>query len=239
MVGVNPRLGVAAQIEAQLRARSRRRVVNLCPIAAMDARALAAMAEKHGHGYMDAPLTGTPAEARRGALMVLVSGDAAYYEALLPLFKCLGERVFHIDTRSGKAQLMYHINGALSATLFAVPCEAFVAGAKAKLTPQVMTRVMDIETGRNAASAYVLPEQIATRGFRHGKCIGEALQELDAVSAEAPRLGVTNSNFEKTRLICRLAAHPGSADDDTTRPVTHYEAWAKAEVRSRDKLRKA
>jgi 3-hydroxyisobutyrate dehydrogenase-like beta-hydroxyacid dehydrogenase len=235
VVGVTPRLSVAAQIEAQLRARSRRRVINLCPIAANDARALAALAEKHGHGYLDAPLTGTLAEARRGALMVLVSGDPAHYETLLPLFKCLGERVFHVDTRPGMAQFMHQINGVLFATLFAVTCEAFVAGAKARLTPQVMTRVMGIETGRNVASAHIMPTQIVTRRFRHGKCIAEALQELDALSAEAARLGVTNWIFEKTRLLYRLAANLGSANDDITRLVTHYEAWAKAEVRSRGK----
>lgn len=91
---------------------------------------------------------------------------------------------------------------------------------------------MGIETGRNAASAHIMPEQIATRRFRHGNRIGEALQELDALSAEAARLGVTTWIFEETRLIYRLAANLGSAHDDITCLVTYYEVWAKTEVRS-------
>ncbi len=223
---------VRARLSAH-RTRSRLLIVNLCPVTTTEARELDALAAKHGHAYVDAPLTGTLADAKRGALMVLVSGRRAHYDTVLPLFKCLGERVFHIDTRPGMAQIMHQINGALFSTLFAVTCEAFVAGAKAKLTPQVMTQVMGIETGRNAASAHILPEQIATRRFRHGKSIAEALHELDALSAEAARLGVTNWIVEKTRLIYRLAAQLGAPEDDLTRLVTHYEAWAKVKVTSR------
>lgn len=236
LVGVAPRQPVSkvlGQWLHALRAKSGMLIVNLCPVTMAEAREMHALAANAGHVYMDAPLTGTLAQARRGKLLVMVSGDLAHDEAVQPLFKSLGDRVFHIDTRPGMAQFMHQINGALFSTLFAVTCEAFVAGAKAGLTPDIMTRVMGIETGRNAASAHILPEQIATRRFRHGKLIAQACRELDALSSEAARLGVATWVFEKVRLLYRLAAQLGSPGDDITRLVTHYEAWAGTRVKSR------
>jgi 3-hydroxyisobutyrate dehydrogenase-like beta-hydroxyacid dehydrogenase len=229
VTGVAPDQAVAMVMGARLRsadAKSGSLVVNLCPVTMTQAAELHTLAAKGGHAYVDAPVTGTLAEARRGALLVMLSGAPAFDDALQPLFKCLGERVFPIDARPGMAQLMHQINGALFSTLFAVTCEAFVAGAKAELAPDIMTRVMGIETGRNAASARIMPEQIATRRFQYGKRIAEACRELDAVSREAARLGVVTWVFEKVRLLYRLAAQLGSSDDDITRLVTHYETWA-------------
>lgn len=208
-------------------------IINLCPVTVAEAGALHAQAAKCGHAYVDAPVTGTVAEARRGALMVLVSGVPARDEALLALLRLFGERVFPVGTRPGMAQLMHQINGALFSTLFAVTCEAFVAGAKAGLAPEIMTRVMSIETGRNAASARIMPEQVATRRFHHGKPIAQACRELDALSGEAARLGVVTWVFEKARLTYRLASQLGTPGDDITRLVTHYEAWAGTRVISR------
>lgn len=236
LIGVAPRQTVAAAVSGRLRATNTKSgtvVVNLCPVAVGEAAELHALAAKCGHAYVDAPVTGSLAQARRGALMVMLSGTPARDEALQPLFQSLGNRVFPIDTRPGMAQLMHQINGALFSTLFAVTCEAFVAGAKAGLAPEIMTRVMGIETGRNAASAHIMPEQVATRRFQHGKRIAEACSELDALSSEAARLGVATWVFEKARLLYRLATQLGAPGDDITRLVTHYETWAGTRVKSR------
>jgi 3-hydroxyisobutyrate dehydrogenase-like beta-hydroxyacid dehydrogenase len=235
LIGVAPHQCLFSVMEKHLPTRiskSGTLVVNFCPVTSIQAGSLHALAVKYGHSYLDAPVTGTLTEARCGALMVMFSGAPAYDDILLPLFKCLGERVFRIGKRHGMAQIMHQINGALFSTLFAVTCEAFVAGAKAGLSPKTMTRIMGIETGRNAASARIMPEQIATRRFKYGKSIALACCELEAVSSEAARLNVVMWAFEKVKLLYRLATQLGSPEDDITRLVTHYETWAKTQVKS-------
>ena len=95
-----------------------------------------------------------------------------------------------------------------------------------------MTKIMGIETGRNAASARIIPDQVATRKFDHGKPIGEAFRELSLLSDEARRLGVTLWILDKARLLYGLAARLGGSGDDVTRLITHYEKWANTEVRA-------
>ena len=127
---------------------------------------------------------------------------------------------------------MHQIHEALFATLLAATCESFVAGAKAGLDPLTMTKILGIETGRNAASARIVPDQIATRRFDHGKRIGDAYRALTLISDEAVRLGVTPWILDKARLLYGLAAQLGNPDDDISRLITHYEKWASVEVRA-------
>ncbi len=206
--------------------------VNLCPMPSTKAVALDAALAKRGSAYLDAPLTGTPRDAERGTLTVIASGPEPVFDQAKSLLQAIGSRVFHVGERPGAAQIMHQINGALFSTLFVVTCEAFVAGAKAGLTPETMTRVMGIETGKNAASARIIPEQVATRKFKHGKLIVEARRELTQMSDEARRQGITIWIADKVRQLYGLAAQLGKPQDDITRLITHYEKWAGVEVRA-------
>ena len=182
-----------------------------------------------GDTYLDALLTGTPRDIERGVAIVAGGPEAVFGQAK-PLLEAIGSRVFHVAEEAGAAQLMQQINGSLFSTLLAVTCEAFVAGAKAGLDPLTMTKIMGIETGRNAASAHIIPEQVATRKFDHGKRIGDACRELSFASDEARRLGVTSWILDKARLLYGLAAQLGSPADDVTQLITHYERWADVKV---------
>jgi 3-hydroxyisobutyrate dehydrogenase-like beta-hydroxyacid dehydrogenase len=209
-----------------------RTLVNFCPMASTEAVALAAALAKRGIAYLDAPLTGTPRDSERGALTVIASGPQPVFEQAEALLQAIGSKVFHVGKRPGAAQIMHQINGSLFSTLLAVTCEAFVAGAKAGLPPETMTRVMGIETGKNAASARIIPEQVATRKFKHGKLIAEACRELTLMSDEARRQGITIWIADKVRQLYGLAAQLGRPQDDITRLITHYEKWAGVEVKA-------
>jgi len=220
-----------AVIQALPRAEGRRVVVNTCLL--QPARALA-LAQSRGENdlYLDAPISGTPQDIESGTAAVIASGPAAALESAAPLLDALAGRVFRVSSESGDAQLAQQINGALSATLFAVTCEVFVAGAKAGLDPLTMTRILGIETGRNAASARIIPQQVATRRFDHGLLLAEALRELELASDAAQELGVTAWILEKSRLLYGLAARLGDPQDDITRLITHYERWAGVQVKA-------
>jgi 3-hydroxyisobutyrate dehydrogenase-like beta-hydroxyacid dehydrogenase len=209
-----------------------RTILNSCLMPSAQAAEVARALSDRGHDYLDALLTGTTHDIERGLTTVLAGGAAAVAEQVKPLLEAIGSRVFHVSEKPGAAQVMQQINGSLFATLLAVTSEAFVAGAKADLDPLTMTKIMGIETGRNAASARIIPEQVATRSFAHGKRIGEAERELTLASDEARSLGVTPWILDKARLLYGLAARLGSPEDDVTRLITHYERWANVEVRS-------
>ncbi|MBI4189144.1 MAG: NAD(P)-dependent oxidoreductase [Betaproteobacteria bacterium] len=206
-------------------------IVNLCSIPSTEAVALdAALANRRTTVYLDAPLTGTPRDAGQGTLTVIVAGPKPAFEQAQAVLHAIGSQVFYVGERPGAAQVMHQINGSLSSTLFALACEAFVAGAKAGLPPETMTRVMSNGSGRNAASARIIPEQVVTRQFKHGKRIVDACRELTLTSEDARRQGVTMWIADKARQLYALAAQLGRPQDDITRLITHYEKWANVEV---------
>jgi hypothetical protein len=118
------------------------------------------------------------------------------------------------------------------ALALAATCESYVTGAKAGLAASTMLKILGIETGRNSASAHILPNLVAARRFSYGKTIREACIELALLSAEADRLGVTCWILDKARLLYALASRLGDPSDDISCLALHYEQWAKTEVRN-------
>ena len=232
LVGVAGDADCADTVKALPRAESRRVVINTCLIDEARAVELAQARSADDDVYLDAPLSGTPHDIQAGNACVIASGPACAMQGASPLLEVLAGHVFPVSNRAGDAQLAQQINGALSATLFAVSCEAFVAGAKAGLDPLTMTRILGIETGKNAASARIIPQQVATRQFNHGRLLGEARHELQLASEAAHRLGVTTWILDKTRLLYALACNLGKPQDDITKLITHYERWADVQVKA-------
>lgn len=207
-------------------------VVNLCSDSAAASASLSADLKRRGVDYLDAPLTGYGQDGKQATLTVIVSGPKATFAVAKPVLEVLGKRMFYIGTQPGAAQLMHQINGSLASTLLAVACEVYVTGVKAGLTPKAMQQIFSNGSGRNAASAEIVPQQVVTRRFNHGKRIADAYQELTLMNQEADRWGITMWVGGKTRQLYGLAAQLGKPHDDITRLVTHYEHWAKVKVQA-------
>ena len=223
----------AAAMHAVLPARTARRIViNLCPMDAASARALAQAVATDGDGHVEAMPVCVPRDIGTARALFVVAGAAQDRADAAAVLASLGGRAVLVSERAGDAALLRDLHEAVFATLLAATGEAFAAGAKAGLAPDAMTRIMGVETGRNAASARIVPEEVATGRFDHGRSIGELLAALERVSAVARERGLTPWILDRTRLLYGLAARLGSPDDDASRLVTHYEHWAGAEVRS-------
>ena len=222
----------ATAMRAALPARAGRRlVVNLCPMTAATARALAQAVADDGDGYIEAMPFCVPRDIGTARALFVVAGAAQDRADAAALLASLGGRALAVSGRAGDAALLRDLHEAVFATLLAATAEAFAAGARAGLAPAAMTRIMGVETGRNAASARIVPEEVATRRFDHGRSIGNLLASLERMSTAAREGGVTPWILDRTRLLYGLAARLGSPDDDASRLVTHYERWAGAEVR--------
>jgi len=198
-------------------------IVNCCLRATAVARQLCRMVTDEGNGYADAVPSGEG--------LLLTSGPAASAPQLHALAAALGSRVVAVSGGPGHAHLMQMLNSSLASVLLAASCESYVAGSKSGLDPLTMSRILGLETGRNHASAHILPEQVATRRFSHGRTLGQAHRDLTLLADEARQLGVTAWVLEKARLLYGLAIQLGSASDDVTHLALHYEKWAGTQVR--------
>jgi 3-hydroxyisobutyrate dehydrogenase len=62
---------------------------------------LAALADKHGVGFVDAPVLGTRAPAEQGQLLVLASGEPRLRAAVTPVFDAIGRATVWVGEQPG------------------------------------------------------------------------------------------------------------------------------------------
>ncbi|SPL91092.1 3-hydroxyisobutyrate dehydrogenase [[Actinomadura] parvosata subsp. kistnae] len=111
---------------------------------------LAALADRHGLTYVDAPVQGTRQPAEQGKLVILASGPDTAQEALEPVFGALGQRTLWLGpagagTRLKMATVSYGIS------LTAVVAESLSLAQGLGLDPDLVRQVV---TGGPMDSAY-------------------------------------------------------------------------------------
>jgi len=79
-------------------------------------------------------------------------GQAGAIAQVRELFDIFG-KVFIVGEKAGQAQLLKLLNNMLSSTAFAITSEAFVAGVKGGLDPEVMMSVFNAGSGKNGATS--------------------------------------------------------------------------------------
>lgn len=98
------------------------------------ARRLAAQAETLGAAMLDAPVSGGETGARQGTLSIMVGGDAAALERVLPVLQAMGKTITHIGG-PGAGQVAKACNQLVGAITVEAIAEALVLAARAGVDP--------------------------------------------------------------------------------------------------------
>jgi 3-hydroxyisobutyrate dehydrogenase-like beta-hydroxyacid dehydrogenase len=115
--------------------------IDMSTIAPSDARALGAALEERGHGFVDAPVTGSAPRAEDGTLTIMCGGSDEDLERARPLFEAMGEKIVHAG-EIGQGQAVKVISNSVSATNCAVLAQALVAGRHAGVDLDALLEVM-------------------------------------------------------------------------------------------------
>lgn len=73
-------------------------LVDMSTISAASSAEIAAAAERHGIGYLRAPVSGNPSVVVAGNLGIIVSGPPEEFERLAPTLEDIGPKLFHVGT---------------------------------------------------------------------------------------------------------------------------------------------
>jgi len=122
----------------------------------------------------------------------------------MPILKRFGKPTV-VGAEPGQAQLLKLLNNMLSSTAFAVTAEAFVAGVKGGLDPKLMLDVLNISSGRSAASQ----EKLFVRYCRAPSISASRLRGSARISA----LLLKNAK----RWVCRCGLVSNRANSGTLR----------------------
>jgi 2-hydroxy-3-oxopropionate reductase len=205
-------------------------LVNTCTIGVPFVKEIEAAMAARGVTVVDCPISGGPAGARAGTLSVMVSGDTAAIERIMPLISLWGRTLTVAGDKPGAAQMLKLTNNILSAVALAATAEAFVMGAKGGLDPEVIVKAVSAGSGRNSAVQSKFPEAVLTRSFDYGAEMHILMKDIDLAIAQGEELGVPMWVCQAARLVFKHAMHRGAAKEDLTAIVKYIEREAGFEI---------
>jgi 3-hydroxyisobutyrate dehydrogenase len=186
-------------------------VVDLSTANPASTRALAERFAAAGATYLDAGISGGAAAADKGALTLMVGGDADALERVRPVLDAFSSRIFTCGA-SGAGHTAKVLNNFLNAVALASTAEVMVAGKKAGLDLAVLLDVLNASSGVNFATLNRFP-RIITGDYLEGGLTNTLMTKDVALYTElAAGLGVASLNAAGPLASFGLANNLGYAD---------------------------
>src|SRR5438128_7460583 len=153
------------------------------------AREIYEAAKAKGVASVDAPVSGGDVGAKNAALSIMIGGDGEAFEAVKPLFECMGKTIVH-QGPAGAGQHTKMVNQILVASSMIGVCEALLYAYKAGLDA---TTVLQSVGGGAAASWSLnnLGPRIIDRNFEPGFFVEHFIKDMGIALDEAKRMGLS------------------------------------------------
>ena len=185
-------------------------VIDLSTIGIEAARACAETLRAVNVGYVDAPVSGGVAGAVSGSLSMMVGTSAELFAEIEPMCSVLARNRFRIGDEPGQAQAMKLLNNYVSAAALAATCEAAVFGQRLGLDLSKIVDVLNVSSGRSAASQDKFPRSVIPRSYDFGFAGSLMTKDVSLYLENATAAGVPHDVASAvTNLWQRFnAAHP-------------------------------
>jgi 3-hydroxyisobutyrate dehydrogenase len=151
-------------------------------------REIAERATARGLFAIDAPVSGGDIGARNAALSIMVGGDRAAVQAVMPLFELLGKKIVHQGGPGAGQQAKLCNQIVIAGTMIGV-CESLLYGYKAGLELNLM---LDSIRG-GAAACWTLDNlapRILQRNFDPGFFVEHFVKDMGLALEESKRMGL-------------------------------------------------
>ncbi|MBL6595898.1 MAG: NAD(P)-dependent oxidoreductase [Candidatus Puniceispirillum sp.] len=183
-----------------------------------------------GIDFVDAPVSGGPRGAREGVIAIIVGGDRALYDNLLPLLQRISCNIFHAGP-VGAGHALKAGNNLLNLICRMASFEVVSLLVNAGVDPDRAVDILQKSSGRNYATEITLPDNILSGKMHQGfsmelmrKDAGLALGMAAAMAQDMP-LGV--SAFR----ALQEAIDSHGADADMSFVALSFEAKTGARIR--------
>lgn len=193
-------------------------------------RQIAARLAERGIAFVDAPLSGGPPMAIKGALTVMCGGASADVARAEQVVAPFAAKVIHLGP-VGAGHAVKAVNNALLAVNILALAEGMVTLAKAGLAPRAVLDVINASSGRSFVSEVLVPERVLTGAFP--RLFRLALLEKDIGIAHdlAVELGVPDPVIVAARERARVLRNQLGESADYLDPYRDAEQRAGVELR--------
>ena len=147
------------------------------------ARAMDQLAQDHGIGFLDAPVSGGVGGASAGTLTFMVGGSDSAFATAGPLFDIMGQKSVHCGA-AGNGQAAKVCNNMILGITMIGTCEAFALADKLGLDRQAMFDVVSTSSGYSwTMNAYcpapgIGPQSPADNDYKPGFAADLMLKDL-------------------------------------------------------------
>lgn len=203
-------------------------VIDMSSSEPVGTRELGAELRKRGVALIDAPVSGGIVRARAGTLSIMIGGDDQNAIARAkPLLAWMGERLFDTGTL-GSGHAMKALNNYVAAANFASTAEAMLIGRRFGLDLTTMVEIMNVSTGHNFHTEFVMKQHVINAKFASGFAIGLLAKDVKiavdlsaAMQFEAPLLRLVEERWAQARdrlgpaqdNTCAISAWDSSVGD--------------------------
>jgi 3-hydroxyisobutyrate dehydrogenase-like beta-hydroxyacid dehydrogenase len=180
-------------------------------------------AERRGITLLDAPVSGSPDEARRGELFLIVGGDPEALESVRSTLECFGHNIHHVES-VGAAKTVKLVNNMMTMGNVLVAAEAFAVGLKAGIEADVLFSILSRSGGRSHHFVKRFPKAL-DRNFEPGFSIRLGEKDLSLALDLARGLGVPVPTTALVQQMYRTAMSEGLAAEDIVAVSKVFEGW--------------
>jgi len=162
---------------------------------------------------IDAPVSGGVPRARTGELAIMVGGDNAAIDKVMPILSAMGTSVLRTGG-VGSGQAMKALNNLVSTGGFLIGIEALLIGQRFGLDPGVMTDVLNAATGMNNSTQKKFRQFVLSRKFDAGFTMGLLAKDLSIALQTARESGTAAplSALVREMIVSAETMFGGSAD---------------------------
>jgi 3-hydroxyisobutyrate dehydrogenase-like beta-hydroxyacid dehydrogenase len=184
-------------------------VVDLTTNAVETVRRMHDLAAKKGVAFLDAPVSGGVAGAKKGTLAVMIGGSAAAIETVTPYLKAFGENIFHVGEPGAGTVAKLVNNQIVMAASIAVQ-EGLTLAKKAGIGDAVIVDILN----KSSAKAYagMIPLFLAREFDKPFFKLSLAAKDVDVALQSAKSLGVDMPTTKAASAVYHKAIAEGLGD---------------------------
>lgn len=182
-----------------------------------------------GSRLIDAPVSGGVPRAKTGELAIMVGGDSAIIDSMMPVLSAMGTTVLRTGA-VGSGQAMKALNNLVSSGGFLIGIEALLIGQRFGLDPEVMVDVLNAATGMNNSTQKKFKQFVLSRKFNAGFTMGLMAKDLSIALQVARETGTPSPLSALTKEMVAAAQAMFGSDADHTEMAKLCEKLADTQL---------
>jgi 3-hydroxyisobutyrate dehydrogenase-like beta-hydroxyacid dehydrogenase len=187
--------------------------------------------KEHNISFIDAPVSGMEERAKTGELTVMVGGEEAIYNQILPVLKVIGKKILHMG-QLGSGQLSKLINQILFNISCAAVAEVLPMAAKLGLDPEKVTEVITNGTGRSFAAEFFVPRALDNI-FEEGYPLKAAYKDMISAFEISAQMKIPLPLTHAAATTYQMALAEGYGDLSKGAMIKVFEKMLGVEFRKR------